>query len=235
MTQFITQTTPPKVEPSLVEQVKQDIIEGGFLPNEKLVMARLKDRYKTGTGPLREVLAKLVHQGLVIAESQKGFRVKTITSEELLDIYESRGHLEVLCIRLAIERGNDEWEANIIAAEHRMKRMGNLEQKDDDFIRNWEVMHQRFHRAILSGCGLASLLKARQSLYEKCARYRNVWLKINLVEPNVFNTNEQEHDRLLSVIMDRDVKRAEELTFEHLYTPMRYIKQDLENGLLNSK
>lgn len=214
--------------------LKQDIINGYYMPNEKLVMSRLKGRYQIGTGPLREILAKLVQQGLVVAENQKGFRVKPITIQELLDIYESRSHLEIMCIKLAIEKGDDEWEANIIAAAHRMNLLGNLEDKDDASIKKWESIHQLFHQAILNGCGLNGLMIARQSLYEKCARYRNFWLKMNMVNPQVFADNRQEHNDLVELVINRKTDAAIELIHEHIHGPAYFIQKDIENGIFTN-
>lgn len=222
-----SQTPKPK-------SLKEDIIDGFFLPNEKLVMSRLKERYEIGTGPLREILAKLVQQGLVVAENQKGFRVKPITTHELRDIYESRSHLEVMCVKMAIENGDDEWEANIIAAAHRMNLLGNLENKDEMAIKKWETIHQLFHQAILSGCGLNGLMRARQSLYEKCARYRNFWLKVNLIDPNAFEANRREHNELMELVIKRDSHSAEELIYTHINGPMVFIEKDIENGLFGN-
>ena len=45
-------------------RLKADIIRGLYAPQEKLLMNRLKARYDTGVGPLREALTRLIGERL---------------------------------------------------------------------------------------------------------------------------------------------------------------------------
>ncbi|MEZ0198163.1 GntR family transcriptional regulator, partial [Pseudomonas qingdaonensis] len=97
------------------ERLKKDIIRGVFKPGEKLLMSALKERYDLGVGPLREALSQLVAEHLVNAISQKGYRVAPMSLDEMNDIYDARANLEAMIIALAIERGDDAWEASVLA------------------------------------------------------------------------------------------------------------------------
>ncbi|MGY8870160.1 MAG: DNA-binding transcriptional regulator CsiR [Pseudomonadales bacterium] len=199
-------------------QLKQDILTGYFKPGEKLRMARLKERYQVGISPLREALSQLLIEQLVIVENQRGFRVHPISKEEMLDIYETRAYIEALCINLAIERGDDEWEAGILAAAHKMRKFSTLLEKEPH---EWERRHQAFHSAIAEGCQSPTLLHVRRSLYEKASRYRNLWLKKNMLNSEIFDANQKEHDSLIEALLNHDAGKARELIREHLLSPSR--------------
>ncbi|WP_084629065.1 DNA-binding transcriptional regulator CsiR [Neptunomonas japonica] len=199
-------------------QLKQDILTGYFKPGEKLRMARLKERYQVGISPLREALSQLLIEQLVIVENQRGFRVHPISKEEMLDIYETRAYIEALCINLAIERGDDEWEAGILAAAHKMRKFSTLLEKEPH---EWERRHQAFHSAIAEGCQSPTLLHVRRSLYEKASRYRNLWLKKNMLDSQIFDANQKEHDSLIDALLNHDAGKARELIREHLLSPSR--------------
>jgi GntR family carbon starvation induced transcriptional regulator len=199
-------------------QLKQDILTGYFKPGEKLRMARLKERYQVGISPLREALSQLLIEQLVIVENQRGFRVHPISKEEMLDIYETRAYIEALCINLAIERGDDEWEAGILAAAHKMRKFSTLLEKEPH---EWERRHQAFHSAIAEGCQSPTLLHVRRSLYEKASRYRNLWLKKNMLNSDIFDANQKEHDSLIEALLNHDAGKARELIREHLLSPSR--------------
>lgn len=199
-------------------QLKQDILTGYFKPGEKLRMARLKERYQVGISPLREALSQLLIEQLVIVENQRGFRVHPISKEEMLDIYETRAYIEALCINLAIERGDDEWEAGILAAAHKMRKFSTLLEKEPH---EWERRHQAFHSAIAEGCQSPTLLHVRRSLYEKASRYRNLWLKKNMLDSKIFDANQKEHDNLIEALLNHDAGKARELIREHLLSPSR--------------
>lgn len=217
----------------VVSQLKQDILSGFFAPGEKLKMARLKERYNVGVSPLREALSQLMVEQLVVVENQRGFRVHPISKAELTDIYHTRAHIEALCVRLAIEQGDDIWEANIIACDHQLKKAASLLNESikqantlEDArhsMQQWETLHHNFHSAITAGCHSPTLLDVRHSLYEKASRYRNLWLKQYMVNNQVFDANQKDHDALLKALLNRDSERACQLVYEHLLGPYKLL------------
>lgn len=108
----------------LMMSLKKDILNGVFLADQKLIMSQLKDRYQVGTGPLREALSQLVVERLVTVEDQRGYRVPPISLIEMQDLYRVRAEIESLCIAQAIELGDLAWESEVLAAMHRLDRIG---------------------------------------------------------------------------------------------------------------
>jgi GntR family carbon starvation induced transcriptional regulator len=206
-------------------QLKQDILNGFFKPGEKLLMARLKERYQVGISPLREALSQLLVEQLVVVENQRGFKVHPISKQEMLDIYETRAHIEKLCVELAVKRGDDEWEANILAAAHKMNKFAAQIETDPQ---EWELRHQAFHTAIAQGCQSATLLSVRRSLYEKASRYRNLWLSKNMANPNTFETNQSEHHSLINALLNRDADVAASIINQHLLSPSKLLAKNSE-------
>ena len=89
----------------------------------------------------------------------------------------------------------------------------------------WERRHQAFHTAIARGCNSPTLLQVRRSLYEKASRYRNLWLKKNMANSDVFDANQKEHQQLVDALLDGDSDRARELIRQHLLSPSRALEQ----------
>ena len=44
----------------ILDKLTNDILQGVYLPNDKLQIKTLKDRYNVGTSPLREALSQLI-------------------------------------------------------------------------------------------------------------------------------------------------------------------------------
>lgn len=130
--------------------LKNDIIRGTYQPDEKLRMSLLTARYALGVGPLREALSQLVAERLVTVVNQKGYRVASMSEAELLDIFDARANMEAMLVRLAIERGDDAWEAEILARAHMLSK---LEASDasEHMLDEWDQRHQAFHSAIVAG------------------------------------------------------------------------------------
>jgi len=209
----------------VLSALKQDILSGYFEPGEKLKMARLKERYQIGVSPLREALSQLVEQQLVVVENQRGFTVHPISASEMNDIYHTRAEIEVLCLNRAIELGDESWEAGILAADHKVKRSAHLLNKaSPEDIQRWEAIHQDFHTAIATGCASPTLMHVRRALYEKASRYRNVWLRENMLDEVVFDANQKEHQALIDALMARDSEAAAQLIRQHLLEPYRALK-----------
>ena len=208
-------------------KLRGDIVEGHFAPGEKLRMADLKERYSAGVGPLREALSHLIAEQLVVVENQRGFRVQPMSLAELRDIYATRAHIEALCVGLALDRGDDQWEAEILAAAHRLEKQTPPDKQQIADLQQWEDRHHAFHTAIAKGCGSEELLRVRETLYSKAARYRNLWLRENAAQAAAFDANQQEHQALQKAALRRDRDHATELVFRHLMVPVGILQNSL--------
>lgn len=204
--------------------LKRDLIHGVFAPGEKLLMSRLKERYALGTGPLREALAQLVAERLVVAISQRGYRVASMSLEELEDLYDARAQLEGLVLELAIQRGDDAWEADILAKAHTLSKVMEV-HTPEALLEVWDTRHQAFHTAIAAGCNSPHLMQVRESLFDQVARYRHLWLRETVLSDEALERKRQEHAALVEVILARDAARAREMMRSHLMTPVPIITE----------
>src|SRR5579862_4341509 len=162
---------------SIYEKIQEEIISGHLSPGQRLHISQLASKYQVGLSPIREVLSRLLATELVVAIRQKGFRVAEISQTDLNDLYKTRVHIESLALRLSIEWGNDEWEAGIISAYHRLAKFeSDHEIKKSVDYQEWESRHRAFNLALINACGLKHLLRIQQQLYKLTERYRRQWL-----------------------------------------------------------
>ncbi|KPQ23020.1 MAG: GntR family transcriptional regulator, carbon starvation induced regulator [Halomonas sp. HL-48] len=208
-------------------ELKHDIIRARYAPGQKLLMSRLKEYYGVSTGPLREALSQLVADHLVVAISQRGYRVAAMSLAELNDIYDARAQLEGLILRLAIERGDDDWEASVVATAHRLAKVTDI-SSPDDLLDGWDQRHKAFHTAIASGCNSPHLLQMRDTLFNQVERYRHLWLQETVMSAQALEQKRQEHAELVEVILARDAARASTLMRDHLMTPVPIITRVLQ-------
>ncbi|WP_148253926.1 DNA-binding transcriptional regulator CsiR [Aidingimonas lacisalsi] len=217
---------------SAYQRLKRDIIRGVFSPGEKLLMSRLKSRYELGVGPLREALSQLVAERLVIAISQRGYRVAPVSVAELEDIYDARAELEAMMLRLAIERGDDSWEADILAKSHTLNKVVEVHSADDA-LDVWDSRHKAFHAALVAGCGSDHLLRARAGLFDQAERYRHLWLQETVFSAQALEEKRRQHNALVKVVLDRHSERASDMMRDHLLTPLPIITDVLKRrGLI---
>ncbi len=89
---------------NVYESLREDILELRFRPGEKLSEVRLAERYGVSRAPIRNVIARLEKDKLVVVRPQIGTLVAPISFEKLLDILEVRLLLEPAAAAAATER-----------------------------------------------------------------------------------------------------------------------------------
>jgi GntR family transcriptional regulator, carbon starvation induced regulator len=192
-------------------QLRADIIEGVLKPGEKLRAEHLKDRYKVGAATLREALALLTADALVVSQHQRGFRVAPMSIADFHDITETRAMMEAQAIRLAIRHGDDEWEANLSAAFHRLSRAEERLARDSAHEGYWEECNKKFHEALNAGSQSRWIRHFLAILYRQSERYRHIAF-INSPERDVH----QEHVGIFEAAIGRDEDMAAALIEQHV-------------------
>ena len=192
---------------AVYEKLRKDIVSASILPGERLGMDALRARYDVGGSPLREALNRLVSEGLVTQEDQKGFRVASVSQEELRELTRARRLINEVALREAIRNGDAAWEEGIIVAYHRMDRVAAAGRSAE-----LERLHREFHRALIFACGSRTILQINQQLFDRAKRYQ--MLSISSGAPP--RAGHEEHRRIMEAVLARDVERAIQLANDHI-------------------
>lgn len=153
--------------------LRAEILGCDALPGSRLRINDIAARLEVSLGAVREALSRLGAEGLVVAESQKGYRVAPLSIPALQDLTEARVEIERVALRRALERGDLEWESALVAAWHRLARLSAGGTADGHALcETWAQAHAAFHAALVAACGSARLLQIREQLYEQSERYR---------------------------------------------------------------
>ena len=194
-------------------RLRDDIVTGTLRPGAKLKIADLVSRYGVGASPLREALARLSAEHLVILQGQRGFTVAPIGRNELDDLTHVRQLIECDAVVRSVANGDVEWESRIVAAYFRLQRAHQASAaRGFAWSQEWERCNRDFHDAVVSECGSPWLLRLQQSLYAQCERYRH----IALVNPRVPRDGDAEHKAIMEACLARKGELARRLTSEHI-------------------
>lgn len=93
----------------LLETLRYAIISGKISPGGKLVEAHIAEQLGVSRGPVREAIRQLVEEGLVEHISYRGTLVKTLTLEDIEEIYSFRILLESFAFRLVWSKRTPEF------------------------------------------------------------------------------------------------------------------------------
>src|SRR3984893_7126742 len=91
--------------------LREMLLEGHFQPGERIREVPLAAELGVSRIPLRLVLERLAHEGLLVVRSTRGFVVQRFSTADIYDAIELRGLLEGMAARLAAERLEDPDEA----------------------------------------------------------------------------------------------------------------------------
>lgn len=195
------------------ESIRAEILDGRLPPGAKLNIKALEQRLAVSLGAIREALSRLAAEGLVMAEAHRGYRVRTISREELMDLTLTRVEMEVLCLNQAMRHGDVEWESRIVAAAHRMERLQGLpSEAEARSTPAWNQAHGEFHEALVSACASPWLLRLRRMLFEQSERYRLLSVPLGPSHRDVRG----EHRRLMDAVLQRDETATRRALAEHL-------------------
>ncbi|WP_110666816.1 GntR family transcriptional regulator [Salinicola halophilus] len=202
--------------------LKRDLIQGRFTAGEKLAIKSLKEHYQVGLSPLREALNRLAAYGLLTQENQRGFRVPALTRTELDDIVTLRQRFEGQALSEALANGDAHWEAELLAAFHRLKRA----DEHAEALEHWELMHLQFHRRLLEPCTSRWLLRFIEQLHDQFDRYRRMAPTL----PGLRETLDAQHGELVELSLSRRTEAARTLIHEHIQLSYEVARGACEEG-----
>ena len=196
----------------LYEALRSDVLAGTFGTGEVLQETTLADRYQVSRTPVRESLARLEHDGLV-ERVGRGYRVKSGTPEDVLEIYEARIALEAQAALGAADRRT----ALDLARLHHLHDLAGASQdagltralNSEWHVVLWQAAHNRTIEALLAR------LIAQLRIYDRGSEESADDLELTHREPA----------DVAAAIENRDGERAGALIAAHL-TRSRSLRMD---------
>lgn len=209
-------------------RIYEDIVAGRLAPGRKLKPEVLKELYGVGTSPIREALLRLSAEGLVVMDGQRGFRVPATSEAELLDIADIRVTLSVLALRRSVARGDENWEAGIVAAFHKLDRLApHLQEQPAVHREAWEMLNRDFHLSLEAACGSPWLRHFANVAFSQSERYRRQFVEYPVLLPDA----QDEHRAIMEAALGRNVEAACAHLAHHIVKGMEIVRR----GMMHAK
>jgi DNA-binding GntR family transcriptional regulator len=223
-----TSSQTPAKKPSgssvdrIYEQLKQLAVNYKFRPGEPLNEVDLAASFGVSRTPLREVLNRLVAEGLLDFVPRKGFSCKPLDTKRVFDLYEVRCGLEMMSAKLATERASDdEIEALVQFWKTATEKFCTLTPVD--CARCDETFHER----------LAELSQNSELLHLlKNINARAHYLRLISMEQETYRRSTcAEHQRILRAIQDRNVDAAVNAMAAHVNLRQEQLVAVIKEGV----
>jgi DNA-binding GntR family transcriptional regulator len=199
-------------------RTRTHILSGQAKPDEKLKVADLANVMGASPSVVREALSRLVSEGLVVAEPQRGFRVAPLELSDVRYLFEARVKIECACLSGAIQHADIGWEGRVLAALHELARTPEERGvREDSVSAQWASAHANFHQVLVSTCPNPWYLKMRANLYLHSERF----LALAMVSRPTDRDLRAEHTEIAEAAIARDEPAACALMTLHLNRTVR--------------
>jgi DNA-binding GntR family transcriptional regulator len=190
---------------ALREQVRSKRI----VPGDVLSLGRLADELGMSRTPVREAVSKLVSEGLLIVLPKKGILVRSLTAQDVQELYVVREPLEALAAGIAATQMSDgaleRLEETLETADRRVAEGIDPEE--------YRAMDLEFHASIWTGSGNKRVSEILGSLAD--AAVLDPWRDKIVSLPNQPQRSLSQHREIVEALKSRDSVASESAMRRH--------------------
>lgn len=214
---------------SLYEQTYQalraSILSGELVGGDRLVETQLAEKLQVSRTPIREALRQIQQEGLIVAEPGGGLRVVSVSTEDVIHLYDCRLALEQVAVAGAIIHITAEQlkklERLVIQAEKLMdedtSRFKTSQRLDLDY---------QFHHLIAESSGNRWLVPLLDQVFDKMALLR---IQTTQCNPKVLEIR-LEHRQIYDAIAQKNRAIAVQAIQNHLTASRERVVQAVLNS-----
>lgn len=197
--------------------IKEKIIDGSYMPHQKLTEAQLAETIGVSRNTIKKALLKLEQEKLVTIEENKGASIKSFTLEEVMNYLDIRAVLEGLVGRSIAKniRMTELEKLNNVLQEMAIR----LEEKKYD---EYADLNKDFHNVIYSITKNSQAVELLDMIKTQLKRFQ---FRIILVQGRV-QESYKEHMKIYEALKAHDEIKAEEALKTHVFNIRHTISQN---------
>lgn len=214
-----------KAEPyyeQIYQTIKKLIFEGAYKPGERLYEAKIAKEFNVSRSPVREAVRAIEKEGLLVLNDKQQLEVYKPSLEDVKEIYQCRGGLESLAVKLATERATDQ---ELMELEGVLTQTHQVIQIRDENKEEIVKCNTRFHELILEMSGNKRL----QRLLNELSALNYFYRVLNLDTEERKQIIYEEHLGIFKAMNERDLPKAMGLMYTHIDHDLAHLITILEN------
>jgi DNA-binding GntR family transcriptional regulator len=187
-----------------LELIREMVLSGELLPGQKVHQGELAEQLNLSRIPVREALATLQAEGILVHKPNTGFTVARFNGEDLSEIYLMRRLLETEVIRSVDLAAVDLVQMTVLSEQ--MRAMSAAESRDE-----YQRLNRDFHFAIFDCSPLELVRQEISRLWYMSGFYR----ALHLYEAETFAHLQDEHERIIEAVRTGSVEQLIEACDQH--------------------
>ncbi len=183
------------------DYIAEQILEGNLEPEQKINENVICHELNISRTPVREALIQLASEGVLKNRARKGFVVRALSPQEVVDLYGVIGVLDGYAARLAVNNLTEKDLANMSFYVESMDvaiKAGNYEM--------YHVQQMAFHDVYTKECGNSALIEEIGRLKSKLIKKKYADNGDGKTQEILYRTNE-EHREILKLFQEKDGDR----------------------------
>lgn len=200
------------------DTLKQMIIDGVIKPGERIIETEYSNKFQISRTPIREAIRMLELEGLVESQTTGGVIVKTLTREEISEIYKIRIALESLILEEIIKKINNQDIKKLEKVLKNTKKA--FEVKDIEKVFS---LFTEFNQILYD---IASLPKVT-GMINNINLYLKRFRKLSIDNPSRKEEAFEDHVQILEAIKNKELSTAISINRMHLEKSMNFILSKL--------
>jgi DNA-binding GntR family transcriptional regulator len=186
--------------------LKKHILEGEYQAGDRLVERELAAKMNISRTPIREALFRLESQGFVKTVPRKGVVVSNISEKEVIEVFTILASLEVLAVKLAAQRIDQETQMEL---DQKIQQLMDLGEQAEE---NFNSEHIQLNRLINKASKSPKLYEILSGLID----YIHMAANLGYETPGRRKESLKEHIDIMKALRDKDAEIAEYLMRIHI-------------------
>lgn len=200
------------------DTLKQMIIDGIIKPGERIIETEYSNKFQISRTPIREAIRMLELEGLVESQTTGGVIVKTITKEEISEIYKIRIALESLIIEEIIKKITNQDIKRLEKVLKNTKKAFEIKDIEKAFS-----LFTEFNQTLYEIASLPKVTDMINNINLYLKRFR----KLSIDNPSRKEEAFEDHVQILEAIKNKELSTAISINRTHLEKSMNFILSKL--------
>jgi DNA-binding GntR family transcriptional regulator len=187
-------------------EIQRLILNGDLLPGAKVDQIELAVQLDVSRHPVRQAIERLAERGFILLNPHHSAVVAEISTEDLVELYSARTHLERWAVRESWPKFTPEFRKQVVAMQLTLDQ---IDPKAD--LDGYMRANRAFHLAMYQPCGNRHMLRTIAMMFDLSERYQ----RTALTHTARMKRSRADHAEMVDAITRKDRTRLIDLIDEH--------------------
>ncbi len=208
------------IQKHVYNQIKFKILNLGYKPGEYITEAQISNSLSVSRTPIREAFRMLETEGLLIYEPRRGWKVYSLSLQDINNIFEIKISLEAFIVKKASQCEDKELQRKLGGLIKKMRKA-----MEENNTNSWAKLDINLHHVIFVMADNDRVMNIIENLNDQWNRLRiGFSARTGRMARSII-----EHEAIVYAILSGDADKSEKEMVAHLEN----VREELVNLLVN--